>query len=73
VRIVRPSDGHVLATALTVSGGKVRRPAWSSLTYALPASLRGHDVAVELTAVDAGGGATIEAGVDDVRITVANP
>ena len=73
VRIVRPSDGHVLATALTVGGGKVRRPAWSSLTFAIPASLRGDDVAVELTAVDAGGGATIEAGVDDVRITVANP
>ncbi len=73
VRIVRPSDGHVLATALTVSGGRARKPTWSSLSFAIPAALRGDDVAVELTAVDAGSGATVEAGVDDVRITVANP
>jgi len=74
VRLVRPSDGRVLATALTVSGGSgARTPGWTSLTWSIPASLRGKNVAVELLASDGGSGATVEAGVDDVRITVATP
>ena len=74
VMLVRPSDGHVLAAALTVTGaGGSRRPAWTDLRFAIPSSLRGEDVAVELYAADAGADATVEAGVDDVRITVASP
>ena len=74
VILVRPSDGHALATALTVTGtGGSRRPAWTDLRFAIPSSLRGEDVAVELYAADAGADATVEAGVDDVRITVASP
>lgn len=72
--LVRPSDGHVLASALTVTGtGGSRQPTWRTLRFAIPASLRGEDIAVQLYAADAGADATIEAGVDDVRITVAAP
>jgi len=74
VRLVRPSDGRVLATALTVSDdGGARTPAWTTLTWSIPAALRGRDVAIELFASDGGSDATVEAGVDDVRITVAAP
>jgi carboxypeptidase T len=74
VLLVRPSDGHTLAVALTVTGtGGSRRPAWTDLRFAVPSSLRGEDVAVQLYAADAGADATVEAGVDDVRITVASP
>lgn len=74
VRLVRPSDGKVLATALTVAGGgKALTPAWTTLTYPIPAKLQGKNVAIELVAVDAKGDATVEAGVDDVRITVTAP
>jgi carboxypeptidase T len=74
VRLVRASDGHVLANALAVTGtGGPLRPHWRQLAFAIPAALRGEDVAVELYAVDSGRDATVEAGVDDVRITVAHP
>ena len=74
ILLVRPSDGHVLASALTVTGaGGARRPRWRHLAFAIPASLRGDDVAVQLYAADAGADATVEAGVDDVRITAAAP
>ncbi len=73
VRLVEPSSGHVLATALSVHGsGKVRKPAWRSLVFAIPASLRGVDVAIELSAADTGPDSVVEAGVDDVRITIAH-
>jgi murein tripeptide amidase MpaA len=71
VRLVRPQDGRLLFTALAVEGhGRIRRPAWRSLYYRIPAELRGRRVAIELMAIDAGGDATVEAAVDDVRITV---
>ncbi len=74
VLLVRPSDGHVLATALTATGSRgARTPRWRSLRFAIPAGLRGEDVAVQLYAADVGADATLEAGVDDVRITVASP
>ena len=73
VRLVRPSDGEVLATALTVEGPGPRTPSWKSLSWSIPESLRGEDVAIELFAADAGDDATVEAGVDDVRITVSDP
>jgi len=71
VRIVDPGDGSVLATALAVDGdGRRHTPAWRSLAYRIPTELRGARVAIELVAVDAGHDATVEAGVDDVRVTV---
>ena len=74
VLLVRPTDGHVLATALTATGsGGARKPSWHTLQFTIPATLRGEDVAVQLYAADAGADATVEAGVDDVRITVASP
>jgi len=71
VRLVDPSDGAVLALALAVGGnGRARAPRWGSLAYRIPDELRGRRVAIELVAVDAGRDATVEAGVDDVRITL---
>jgi hypothetical protein len=70
VRLVDPSDGGTLAQALAVDGdGRARAPRWRSLAYRIPRELRGRRVAIELVAVDAGRDATVEAGVDDVRIT----
>jgi hypothetical protein len=71
VRLVDASDGAPLAQALAVDGdGRAHRPRWRSLAYRIPTELRGRRVAIELVAVDAGRDATVEAGVDDVRITV---
>jgi hypothetical protein len=70
VHVVDP-DGVVLATVLAVSGdGESRDPAWRSLTARIPAELAGLRVGVLLEAVDAGDDATVEAGVDDVRVTL---
>ena len=61
-------------TALVVRGdGSSHTPTWRSLSVRLPTALQGQDVAVLLTAVDTGRDAVVEAGVDDVRITVAAP
>ena len=73
VRLVRPSDGKTLATALTIEGHGSRTPVWKSLSWSIPESLRGKKVAVELWAADTGSDTTVEAGVDDVRITVRDP
>lgn len=71
VRLVDPSDGSTLAQALAVDGdGRARTPRWRTLAYRIPNELRGRRVAIELVAVDAGRDATVEAGVDDVRITL---
>jgi hypothetical protein len=71
VRLVDPGDGHTLATALAVDGdGRSHKPSWRSLAFRIPTELRGARIAIELVAVDAGREATVEAGVDDVRITV---
>lgn len=71
VRLVDPGDGQTLATALAIDGDRrSHRPRWRSLAYRIPTELRGRRVAVELVAVDAGRDARVEAGVDDVRITV---
>jgi hypothetical protein len=71
VRLVDPDDGTTLARALAVDGdGHSHRPRWRSLAFRIPNELRGRRVAVELVAVDAGRDARVEAGVDDVRITI---
>jgi hypothetical protein len=62
--------GVRVATALTVKGnGQLRMPAWKTLAFAIPAGLQGTDVAIQLLATDAGADATVEAGVDSLRIT----
>ena len=72
----RPSDGHVLACALTaltgrgrVHGGRRGAPARSPSRHA---ARRGRRRA-SCTPSTPGADATVEAGVDDVRITVAGP
>ncbi len=73
VQVLDAETGDVVLTALDVHGnGVVHTPEWSNLRVALPASTEGRRVAVLLTAVDAGPGATVEAAVDDVRITLAD-
>jgi carboxypeptidase T len=63
-------DGAALATALTVRGsGRGRAPRWRTLDYRIPVRLAGRDVAIELVATDAGRDSTVEAGVDEVRVT----
>ena len=70
VHLVDP-DGVVLATLLEMSGnGERRDPAWRTLTARIPAELAGLRVGVLLEAVDAGDDAIVEAGVDDVRVTL---
>jgi carboxypeptidase T len=69
VRLVA-ADGAVLATALSVLGNGLRQPpTWQTLDFAIPASLAGRSVAVRIEARDTGAASTVEAGVDDVRIT----
>ena len=69
VRLVA-ADGTRLATALVVVGdGIAHAPAWKTLTFAIPAALAGKTVAIELFARDAGTPSTVEAGVDQARIT----
>ncbi len=71
VRLVDPDDGETLALALAADGDRrSHRPRWRSLAYRIPDELRGRRVAIELVAVDAGRDARVEAGVDDVRITI---
>ena len=54
-RAVRQHPGD----ALTVGGnGTKRTPAWTSLDYAIPASLQGRTVFIQLVATDAGSDAT---------------
>ncbi len=73
VRLVSRATGVAPFTALRVRGdGRSHRPHWATLRVDIPARFEGGDVAVLLRATDAGSGATVEAGVDDVRITVAD-
>ena len=73
VRLVDPATGDELATRSTcaATASAHLRPGTGSSTP-VPAALRGRWVAIELEAVDAGAG-TVEAGVDDVRVTLAAP
>jgi carboxypeptidase T len=70
VHIVDP-DGVRLATLLEISGnGGRRQPAWRRLQARIPAELAGQRVGVLLEAIDMGQDATVEVGVDDVRVTL---
>jgi hypothetical protein len=70
VHLVDP-DGARLATLHEVSGTGVRRePDWRTLRARIPPELAGQRVGILLEAVDAGGDAHVEVGVDDVRVTL---
>jgi aminopeptidase S len=73
VRLVDESGDQVGADLLTVTGdGAERVPTWKSLVIRLPGAAMGRRVAVELIARDdpKDGDATVEAGVDGVRVTL---
>jgi carboxypeptidase T len=69
VRLVNAAGAKV-ATVVAVKGnGQTLRPAWKTLAFAIPASLQGTDIQIQLMSTDAGADATVEAGVDSLRIT----
>jgi len=72
VRLVDDAGAAIGAPLLRMTGtGAMQRPAWRTLTVTLPGTAAGTRVAIELSARDdvADGGATVEAGVDTVRVT----
>jgi len=69
VQLVSPT-GTVLATLLAASGdGAQHDPGWRVLNSAMPAASLGQDVAIQVQATDANADSTVEAGIDDVRVT----
>lgn len=73
VRLVDASGAAIGAPLLEIAGdGTQREPMWRGLRAGLPPEAGGQRVAVEIEARDdAGGGdATVEAGVDTVRVTL---
>jgi hypothetical protein len=68
-QLVSP-NGQVRFTAVVAHGtGSARSIGWTSVDLPIPASLRNQRVAIQFTATDGGADSTVEAGVDDVRIT----
>ncbi len=64
------TTGTILATLLTVSGdGAQHDPGWRVLNSTMPAASLGQDVAIQVQASDASADSTVEAGIDDVRVT----
>ena len=62
-------DGERVATLKRVRGdGSKHKPVWRSLDKRLSRDLAGRRLAIELEAVDARGGAIVEAAVDQVRV-----
>ena len=56
-------------SSTVVGHGQVRQPTWPSLSVPIPAELQGSAIAIELVATDGGHDSTVEAGVDQLRIT----
>jgi carboxypeptidase T len=66
------AGGKRLATLLKVSGtGRKRSPAWKTLAASMPLGHGGQQVAIELVAVDNDSDATVEVGIDEVRVITA--
>jgi hypothetical protein len=64
-------DGARVATLAVISGDKRKRePRWRTLLRTLPGEAAGRRLAIQVVAVDEGRDSIVEAGVDDVRITV---
>ena len=73
VRLVDEDGSPIGGPLLTVGGtGAERLPAWRWLRVSLPGAAAGRRVAIEVIARDDGadGDATVEAAIDDVRVTV---
>jgi hypothetical protein len=69
VALVAP-NGQVRWTAFGVHGnGSSRSIGWTEVDLSIPASVRNQSVAIQFSATDGGVDSTVEAGVDDVRIT----
>jgi hypothetical protein len=63
-------SGSRIAKVLDVSGdGSKRRPAWRGFTTDVPSGLAGQQLAIEVVAVDGGPDSTVEAAIDQVRVT----
>ncbi len=64
------ASGARLTTLAAISGDGTRRtPRWKGLAAKIPSGYGGQRLAIELVAVDNGPEATVEVGVDQVRIT----
>jgi hypothetical protein len=64
-------DGARVATLAVISGDKRKRePRWRTLLRTLPGEAAGRRLAIQVVAVDEGRDSIVEAGVDDMRITV---
>ena len=60
-----------MATLLKVVGGEGgRAPSWQRLRAAIPAELRGQTLMLELKATDGGKDVTVEAAIDQVRVSL---
>ena len=68
VQLVYPRAG-ALHRLMAHGTGSARSIGWTSADLPIPASLRNQRVAIQFTATDGGASSTVEAGVDDVRIT----
>jgi hypothetical protein len=72
VRLVDAGGDPIGPVLLAIRGdGTGRTPAWKAYRITLPAAAAGREVAIELRARDAAadGDATVEIGIDDVRVT----
>ncbi len=74
IRLVDAAGGPLGGALVRITGdGTGRAPAWRRIAVRLPDAAAGRRVAIELRARDAGddGDATVEVGVDDVRVTAS--
>lgn len=72
VRLVDESGAPIGDPLFVVSGdGTARLTGWRTAAVVLPAAASGQRVAIQLEARDAGDDATVETGVDSVRVTIS--
>lgn len=72
VRLVDENGSPIGHPLFRVTGdGTARLTAWRTAAIVLPPGTAGRRVAIQLEARDAGGDATVEAGIDSVRVTVS--
>jgi carboxypeptidase T len=71
VRLVDRDGRHVKVLHKVSGDGSPHKPVWRSLAKTIPQEFAGQRLAIELEAVDAGPGAIVEAGVDQVRVVAS--
>jgi carboxypeptidase T len=69
VQLVSPNGQVHLLVSIAHGTGSSRSIDWTSVDLPVPAGLRNQRAAIQFTATDRGADSTVEAGVDDVRIT----